>query len=147
MDSLSWLQVCGEGQTEGCVPTIQIIYLIAVVVGVVLIGIVARRSRDLSTAVLSLMAASIAINIIVGSIAVFLRLPIYLDSIGTVLVGVLAGPWAGALTGLLSNLIWSILPIPGGAGPTSCVLCPGRRRHRPHGRVLGQSGRLPPAHR
>jgi len=50
--------------------------------------------------------------------------PIYLDSIGTVLVGVLAGPWAGALTGLLSNLIWSILPVPGGAGPTAAFFAP-----------------------
>ena len=124
MDSLSWLQVCGEGQTENCIPAIQVIYLIAVIVGVVLIAIIGRRSRDLSTAVLSLMAAAIAINIIVGSIAVFLRLPIYLDSIGTVLVGVLAGPWAGALTGLLSNLIWSILPVPGGAGPTIAFFAP-----------------------
>ena len=70
------------------------------------------------------MAVAIAINIAVGSIAVFLRLPIYLDSIGTVLVGALAGPWAGALTGILSNLIWSILPIPGGAGPTAAFFAP-----------------------
>ena len=124
MDSLSWLQVCGEGQTEGCIPTIQVIYLIAVIVGVVLVAIVGRRSRDLSTTTLSLMPVAIAINIAVGAIAVALRVPIYLDSIGTVLVGVLAGPWAGALTGLLSNLIWSILPVPGGAGPTIAFFAP-----------------------
>ena len=70
------------------------------------------------------MAVAIAINIAVGSIIVALRLPIYLDSIGTVLVGALAGPWAGALTGILSNLIWSILPIPGGAGPTAAFFAP-----------------------
>ena len=70
------------------------------------------------------MAVAIAINIAVGSIAVALRLPIYLDSIGTVLVGALAGPWAGALTGILSNLIWSILPIPGGAGPVAAFFAP-----------------------
>ena len=40
------------------------------------------------------------------------------------LVGALAGPWAGALTGILSNLIWSILPIPGGAGPTAAFFAP-----------------------
>ena len=40
------------------------------------------------------------------------------------LVGVLAGPWAGALTGLLSNLIWSFLPIPGGAGPIAAFFAP-----------------------
>ncbi len=70
------------------------------------------------------MVVAIAINITVGSITVALRLPIYLDSIGTVLVGALAGPWAGALTGILANLIWSILPIPGGAGPTIAFYAP-----------------------
>ena len=81
MDSLSWLQVCGEGQTEGCIPTVQVIYLIAVVVGVVLVAIIGRRSRDLETSTLSLMPVAIAINIAVGAIAVALRVPIYLDSI------------------------------------------------------------------
>src|SRR3954449_12068897 len=122
--NLDWLQVCAEGQTDGCVAPIQLAYLVALVLGAVLFLILARRSRDLSTAVLALMPVAIAINIAVGSIAVALRLPIYLDSIGTVLVGALAGPWAGALTGILSNLIWSILPVPGGAGPTAAFFAP-----------------------
>ena len=121
---LSWLQVCAEGQTEGCIPTIQLLYLAALVAGVVLLGVIAIRSRDLSTATLALMPVAIAINIAVGAIVVALRLPIYLDSIGTVLVGVVAGPWAGALTGLLANLIWAILPVPGGAGPTIAFFAP-----------------------
>ncbi len=121
---LSWLQVCAEGQTEVCIPTIQLVYLAALVVGVVLLAIIAVRSRDLSTATLALMPVAIAINIAVGAIAVALRLPIYLDSIGTVLVGAVAGPWAGALTGLLANLIWAILPVPGGAGPTIAFFAP-----------------------
>ena len=103
--SLSWLQVCAEGQSADCISTIQIAYLLALVVGVVLFAVIARRSRDLSTATLTLMVVAIAINIAVGSLTSALRLPIYLDSIGTVLVGALAGPWAGALTGMLSNLI------------------------------------------
>jgi energy-coupling factor transport system substrate-specific component len=70
------------------------------------------------------MPVAIAINIAVGAIVVALKLPIYLDSIGTVLVGALAGPWAGALTGLLANLIWAILPVPGGAGPTIAFFAP-----------------------
>ncbi len=121
---MDWLTICAEGQTEGCVAPIQFAYLAAVLVGVVLLFFVARRSRDLSTATLTLIPVAIAINIAVGSIAVALRLPIYLDSIGTVLVGVLAGPWAGALTGLLSNLIWSLLPVPGGAGPVAAFFAP-----------------------
>ena len=119
-----WLTICAPEQTEGCVQSIQLVYLAAVLVGVVLLAIIARRSRDLSTATLTLMPVAIAINIAVGAIAYALRLPIYLDSIGTVLVGVVAGPWAGALTGLLSNLIWSILPVPGGAGPTAAFFAP-----------------------
>ena len=93
------------------------------------------------------MVVAIAINIAVGSIIIALRLPIYLDSIGTVLVGALAGPWAGALTGLLSNLIWSILPVPGGAGPTAAFFAPVAGGHRPDGRLLGEPWRLPAAHR
>lgn len=121
---MDWLTICAADQTEGCVQPIQLIYLIAVVVGAVLLAIVARRSRDLSTATLTLMPVAIAINIAIGAIAVALRLPVYLDSIGTVLVGVVAGPWAGALTGILSNLIWSLLPVPGGAGPVAAFFAP-----------------------
>ena len=122
--NLDWLQVCAEGQTDGCVAPIQLAYLVALIVGAILLAVLARRQRDLSTAVLALMPVAIAINIAVGSLTIALRLPIYLDSIGTVLVGALAGPWAGALTGLLSNLIWSILPVPGGAGPTTAFYAP-----------------------
>jgi uncharacterized membrane protein (DUF441 family) len=121
---LDWLTICAPDQTEGCVQSVQLIYLVAVLIGTVLFALVARRSRDLPTSTLTLMPVAIAINVAVGSIAYALRLPIYLDSIGTVLVGVVAGPWAGALTGLLSNLIWSILPIPGGAGPTAAFFAP-----------------------
>ena len=46
------------------------------------------------------MPVAIAINIVLGyTVQNVLKLPIYLDSIGTILVGVLAGPLAGALTG------------------------------------------------
>jgi len=122
--NLDWLQICAEGQTTPCVAPIQLAYLAALIIGVIVLAIIGRRSRDFTTAVLTLMPVAIAINIAVGSIAVALRLPIYLDSIGTVLVGALAGPWAGALTGILSNLIWSILPIPGGAGPVAAFFAP-----------------------
>ena len=122
--NLDWLQVCTEGQKTPCVAPIQVAYLLGVLVALVLFAIIARRSRDLSTGTLTLMAVAIAINITVGSITSFLRVPIYLDSIGTVLVGVLAGPWAGALTGILSNLIWSLLPVPGGAGPVAAFFAP-----------------------
>ena len=124
MDSLGWLQICAEGQTEGCVSPYVALYLIGLLIAVPILFLIARRTRDLTTSTLLLMVVSIAINITIGSIIVALRLPIYVDSIGTVLVGVLAGPWAGALTGLLSNLIWSLLPVPGGAGPFTAAFAP-----------------------
>src|SRR5512146_3316229 len=55
-----------------------------------------------------LIPVAIAINIAIGQIVLLLKLPVYLDSIGTVLVAALCGPWAGALTGALSNIIWGV---------------------------------------
>ena len=121
---MDWLTICADGATTPCVAPNQAVYLLAVVAGIVLLALVVRRSRDFTTATLSLMAVAIAINITIGSLTALLRLPLYLDSVGTVLVGALAGPWAGALTGLLSNLVWSMLPIPGGAGPATAFFAP-----------------------
>jgi energy-coupling factor transport system substrate-specific component len=64
--------------------------------------------RDFNTVTLVMIPVAIAINIAVGQLALAIKIPLYLDSIGTVLVGVLAGPWAGALTGFLSSLIWTL---------------------------------------
>ncbi|MCJ7677355.1 MAG: ECF transporter S component [Anaerolineales bacterium] len=64
--------------------------------------------RSFSTVTLVLIPVAIAINIAVGQLALFVKIPVYLDSIGTILVGVLAGPWAGAVTGFLSNVIWTL---------------------------------------
>ncbi|MFI5226037.1 MAG: hypothetical protein ACHQ3P_05125 [Candidatus Limnocylindrales bacterium] len=122
--SLSWLTICADGQSTDCIPQIQLFYLLGLVVAVVLLAVVATRSRDFSTATIALIPVAIAINVTIGALVTALRLPIYLDSIGTVLVGALAGPWAGAITGILANLIWSILPVPGGAGPTIAFFAP-----------------------
>lgn len=60
-----------------------------------------------------LMALAIAINIAVGQLVAILKLPIYLDSIGTVLVGALLGPVAGFVTGILGTVIWALTLNPG----------------------------------
>ena len=55
-----------------------------------------RISRQFTTRTIVLMPIAIAINIVLGyTVQSVLKLPIYLDSIGTILVGVLAGPIAG----------------------------------------------------
>jgi energy-coupling factor transport system substrate-specific component len=64
--------------------------------------------KDFTTMTWVLIPVAIAINIAIGQIVVLLKLPVYLDSIGTVLVGIICGPWAGALTGALANTIWGL---------------------------------------
>ncbi len=61
------------------------------------------------TAVAGLLPVAVAVNIGVGEVVARLQLPLYLDSVGTVLVAALAGPWAGLVTGVLSNLVWGLL--------------------------------------
>ncbi|MCJ7511536.1 MAG: ECF transporter S component, partial [Anaerolineales bacterium] len=67
-----------------------------------------RIRRDFTTVTLVLIPVAIAINIVVGQLVVALKLPVYLDSIGTILVAVLAGPLAGLVTGILANVIWTL---------------------------------------
>jgi len=67
----------------------------------------------LNSTALALIPLAIAINIAVGQLVITSRiLPFYLDSIGTVLVGALLGPWVGLLTGVLSNVIWTLTGLP-----------------------------------
>lgn len=61
---------------------------------------------------LALIPRAMAINLVVGQVVAIVKLPVYLDSIGTVLVGVLCGPLAGALTGFLSNVLVGFIAAP-----------------------------------
>ena len=63
-----------------------------------------RLRRDFNTITLVMIPVAIAINIAIGTIVFNLKVPLYLDSIGTIFVGALAGPFAGALTGALTNI-------------------------------------------
>ena len=54
---------------------------------------------------LTTLALCGVINILGGTIALLLRLPVYLDSIGTVLAAALFGPAAGLVPGLISGLM------------------------------------------
>ena len=90
-------------------------------------------TSQFDTRTIVLIPIAIAINIILGqTVAAALKMPIYLDSIGTILVGVLAGPIAGALTGGLANLIWTyVLPPPFHSAVCGAVLHRGRRDRAP----------------
>jgi energy-coupling factor transport system substrate-specific component len=54
------------------------------------------------------LALAVCINLIGGQIALMFRLPIYLDSIGTMLIGALCGPLYGMLPNLLSGMIFGM---------------------------------------
>lgn len=55
-----------------------------------------------------LVPIGIAVNFIGGTLILLLKLPIYLDSIGTIIVGALCGPWPGIVVGLVSNILNAI---------------------------------------
>ena len=57
-----------------------------------------------------LVGVGIVINIAIGQVVRnVLALPIYLDSIGTILAGALGGPLVGAITGAISNVAWGLI--------------------------------------
>ncbi len=64
-----------------------------------------RSSKSLK---LTIMGIGIALNIIGAFIALNLRLPIYLDSIGTIMVGFVLGPVYGMVTGVLGSVVSGI---------------------------------------
>lgn len=80
--------------------------------------------KGLSSQTLVLIVISIAINMIAGQLVSMLKLPIFLDSIGTLLSAVLAGPIIGMLAGLLTNIIWGLLtdPIAAAFAPVAMVI-------------------------
>ncbi|MCI6271934.1 MAG: hypothetical protein MR601_03195 [Erysipelotrichaceae bacterium] len=64
--------------------------------------------KNLSIIAILLVPIGVAINFVGGQIAGLLKLPVFIDVIGTILVSALAGPWLGAITGLITNLILGI---------------------------------------
>lgn len=84
----------------------SLIAMAGYVVGAILLA--AGAIHRLPTATIAMVPVAIALNIVVGQIASVIGLPLYLDSIGTVLVSALAGPAAGVVTGILTNVIWGL---------------------------------------
>lgn len=60
--------------------------------------------KDFTLMAILLIPMAVALNFVGGALALALKLPLYLDSIGTFIVAMLAGPWVGAVTGALSLL-------------------------------------------
>lgn len=77
------------------------------------------RSKPLGSPVWSLLSLGVGLNLVLGALVAAFKLPVYLDSLGTVLVASLAGPLAGALAGacgvallgLTSPTAFAFLPV------------------------------------
>lgn len=80
--------------------------------------------RQFSSQALVLIVIAIAINMIGGQLISMLKLPIFLDSIGTLISAVLLGPIIGMLTGLLTNIVWGLLtdPMAAAFAPVAMVI-------------------------
>lgn len=98
------------------------ILLLAVVIGVFLLTRApARRTLaslqaagwtgplrfSLDSVSVILILSCLGLNFAGHAVAVTFGLPLFLDSVGTVLAGVIAGPWVGGSVGFISNLVSS----------------------------------------
>ena len=63
---------------------------------------------DFTMLTILLIPIGVAVNVVGGNLASLLKLPMYLDTIGTIFTGIIAGPWVGAVTGLLTNIVTGI---------------------------------------
>ncbi len=59
-----------------------------------------------------LIPIAVAINAGLHFITIFLNLPIFLDTIGTILAAILAGPWVAAVAGILTNVVVGLITTP-----------------------------------
>ena len=115
------LALVGSRDPQAALDGLGLVMVAAIPAGVAAYAIVEYRqtgrldsiTQQFGTRTLVFMPVAMALNVVLGTaVASALKVPIYLDSIGTVLVAALAGPLAGAATGFLSNLVWTYLAPP-----------------------------------
>jgi energy-coupling factor transport system substrate-specific component len=68
-----------------------------------------KKVLGLSTSDWILIPIGVVISIIAGFIVYILKIPLFMDAIGIILVAVIAGPWAGAIAGLLVPIIQALI--------------------------------------
>lgn len=71
-----------------------------------------RISEDFTTVAWVLIPIGVGINVVGGTLTGILRIPLFLDVIGTILVAILAGPWVAVITGGLTNVLLSFTKSP-----------------------------------
>lgn len=75
-------------------------------------GFIGGIKAEFSTMALVLIPICAGINLVGGSIAAALKLPLFFDLIGTVLAAALAGAWVAAMVGLLTNVFLALVSNP-----------------------------------
>lgn len=60
---------------------------------------------DFSMLAILVIPVAVAVNFVGGQLASMLKLPMYLDTIGTIFASMLCGPWVGAVGGALTNIV------------------------------------------
>ena len=67
-----------------------------------------KKAKTWSTITLAMIPICLAINYVGAQIAIALKLPMYLDVIGSIMMGAICGPIPGVLLGALSSAINSL---------------------------------------
>ncbi|MGC8653510.1 MAG: ECF transporter S component [Candidatus Kryptoniota bacterium] len=60
--------------------------------------------KEITPSTIPLVAFGASLNIVIGQMAQLIKLPLYLDSVGTILIACVVGPVAGMITGAFANL-------------------------------------------
>ncbi|WP_339226808.1 ECF transporter S component [Oceanobacillus sp. FSL K6-2867] len=60
---------------------------------------------DFSLLALLLIPVGVSLNVVGYQLSTILKLPVFMDQIGTIMVSMIAGPWIGLLAGLLGNVV------------------------------------------
>lgn len=68
--------------------------------------------REFTTRALVLIPVAIGLNVIGGTLTRVLKIPLFLDVIGTILLAIIAGPWVALVAGVSTNLILGITTSP-----------------------------------
>ncbi len=68
-------------------------------------GFVEQIRNDFTTEAWVLIPVGVGINVVGGTIIQTLRVPLFMDVIGTMLVAMLAGPWVAVIAGALTNVV------------------------------------------
>ena len=63
---------------------------------------------DFTMQAILIIPVCVAVNFVGGQLAGLLKLPMYLDTIGTIFASLLCGPWVGAVAGGLTNVVTGI---------------------------------------